>query len=455
MANSRNRPSPDLFSRLAQSLIGQFPAGSRLLVGYSGGVDSTLLLYLLASVSDEQGWQIECAHVHHGLSPNADAWADACAAQCSALALPFSLLKVSIPANPSCGIECAARDARYAALHAHASEGAFDLLLTGHHADDQAETLLHNMVRGAGLLGLAGMPARRPGDALHVASARPLLAVSRNVLETCARERGLSWIEDESNSDTRFARNYLRREVMPRLSARWPRTAETMAGLARRLAEAQSLLDELASADATVLSRRVEWGTCFSLERLVALDAARQRNLLRWLLRVEGARTLPDEAWLDEWRRQLCSARANAECPIVHAGVAGFCHRGALWLMPDYAPPTPFQWIGDPQVAWGPGRLRFEPVVGRGLARSALVAGHYSLRARAAGDRMQRGPGRPRAGVKQIAQESGLPPWLRDRAPILCADGIPMWMPGCEVSPPHAAAAGEPGLLPVWQPVGD
>jgi tRNA(Ile)-lysidine synthase len=270
MANSRNRPSPDLFSRLAQSLIGQFPAGSRLLVGYSGGVDSTLLLYLLASVSDEQGWQIECAHVHHGLSPNADAWADACAAQCSALALPFSLLKVSIPANPSCGIECAARDARYATLHAHASEGAFDLLLTGHHADDQAETLLHNMVRGAGLLGLAGMPARRPGDALRVASARPLLAVSRNVLETCARERGLSWIEDESNSDTRFARNYLRREVMPRLSARWPRTAETMAGLARRLAEAQSLLDELASADATVLSRRVEWGTCFSLERLTS-----------------------------------------------------------------------------------------------------------------------------------------------------------------------------------------
>jgi tRNA(Ile)-lysidine synthase len=101
----------------------------------------------------------------------------------------------------------------------------------------------------------------------RVASARPLLAVSRAVLETCARERGLSWIEDESNADTRFARNYLRREVMPRLSARWPRTAETMAGLARRLAEAQSLLDELASRDATALSRRVEWGTCFSLER--------------------------------------------------------------------------------------------------------------------------------------------------------------------------------------------
>ncbi|MBP6096843.1 MAG: tRNA lysidine(34) synthetase TilS [Methyloversatilis sp.] len=455
MANSRSRQSPDLFSRLAQSLTGLFPARSRLLLGYSGGVDSTLLLHLLASVSAEHGWQIECAHVHHGLSPNADAWADACAAQCSALALPFTLLRVSIPANPPGGIECAARDARYAALHAHARTNAFDVLLTGHHADDQAETLLHNMVRGAGLLGLAGMPARKPCDAEHVASVRPLLAVSRAVLETCARERGLSWIEDESNADTRFARNYLRREVMPRLSARWPRTAETMAGLARRLAEAQSLLDELASVDAAALSLHVEWGTCFSLDGLTALDAARQRNLLRWLLRMHGARTPPNEAWLDEWRRQLCSARAKAECPVAHAGVAGFCHRGALWLMPDHVPPSPAVGNGGSPLAWGPGQLRFQPVIGRGLAPSALVAGNYSVRARAAGDRVQRGPGRPRAGVKQIAQESGLPPWLRDRAPILCADGIPVWMPGCEVSPPHAAAAGEPGLLPVWHPVTD
>lgn len=423
------------------------------MLGYSGGVDSTLLLHLLASVSGEQGWQIACAHVHHGLSPNADAWADACAAQCSALGLPFALLRVSIPVNPSGGIECAARDARYAALHAHARENAFDLLLTGHHADDQAETLLHNMVRGAGLLGLAGMPARRPGDPEHVASARPLLAVSRNVLEACAREHGLSWIEDESNADTRFARNYLRREVMPRLSARWPRTAETMAGLARRLAEAQSLLDELASADAAALSQRVEWGICFSLDRLTALDAARQRNLLRWLLRTHGARTLPNEPWLDEWRRQLCSAEAKAGCPIVHAGVAGFCHRGALWLMPDYVPPTAAVLHDGSPLSWGPGQLSFDPVIGRGLARASLVAGHYTIRARAAGDRVQRGPGRPRAGVKQIAQESGLPPWLRDRAPILCADGIPVWMPGCEVAPPHAAAAGKPGLLPRWHPV--
>ena len=447
--------SPELFSRLAQSLNGLAPPGSRLLLGYSGGVDSTILLHLLASVSGEQGWQIACAHVHHGLSPNADAWSDACAAQCSALALPFAVLRVSLPANPPGGIECAARDARYAALHAHARANDFCLLLTGHHADDQAETLLHNMVRGAGLLGLAGMPARRPGNAEHVASARPLLAMSRHFLETCARELGLSWIEDESNADTRFARNYLRREVMPRLSARWPRAAETMTGLARRLAEAQSLLDELASADATALSLRAEWGTCFSLDRLTALDASRQRNLLRWLLRTHGARTLPNEAWLDEWRRQLCSSREIAECPVAHAGVAGFCHRGALWLMPDHMPPSPAVWEGSSQLVWGPGQLRFEPVLGRGLAHSACVSGHYSVRARAAGDRMQRGPGRPRAGVKQIAQESGLPPWLRDRAPILCVDGSPVWMPGCEVSPPHAAAAGEPGLLPVWHPVTD
>lgn len=454
MANSRSRPSPDLSGPIAAALAAHCTDGSRLLLGYSGGLDSTVLLHGLASLRAQHGWRVECAHVHHGLSPNADRWADFCAAQCRLLDLPFSVLRVEVSRVSPDGLECAARDARYAALHAHARDRGLDTLLTAHHADDQAETLLHNMVRGAGLLGLAGMPAWRAADADRVATLRPLLGVPRSALEAHAQAHGLGWIDDESNADTRYARNYLRRDVLPVLTARWPRAAEAMSGVARRLAEAQTLLDGLAARDAEALAETTQWGRCYRLDGLIALDAARQRNLLRWLLRQHGARTLPNEPWLDEWRRQLAVAQATSACPVAHAGVAGISHRGALWLMPDFDPPAERKWSGEPVQAWGAGQIRFEPVSGQGLAASVVAQGHVTVRARAPGDRLPRGPGRPRAGIKQIAQECGLPPWLRDRVPIVCVDGRPVWMPGCDIAPPFLAAADETGWLPRWHPAG-
>lgn len=453
MENSRSRQSPDLFSRIDAVLRAHCPPGTRLLLGYSGGLDSTVLLHALASLREAGGWHVESVHVHHGLSPHADQWAHDGAARCAALNIPFTLQRVDVLRGSPDGLECAARDVRYGALHVHARAHGFDVLLTAHHADDQAETLLHNMVRGAGLLGLAGMPVWRQADARRVAVLRPMLGIPRQAIEHCAATFGLDWIDDESNQDMRFARNYLRGQVLPLLAARWPRAAETMAGVARRLAEAQTLLDGMAQADAAAVSEQTAWGVCYRLAGLAGLDTARQRNLLRWLLRRHGARTLPNEAWLDEWLRQLCAARPQAECPVAHAGVAGFCHRGALWLMPDGEPLPERPWSGERVLAWGAGQLVFEAATGRGVAPAALDLASFSLRSRRPGDRLSRGPARPRASVKQLAQESGLPPWLRDRAPILLADGTPVWMPGCEASGPCAAAPGEPGLVPVWHPV--
>ncbi|MBT9515067.1 MAG: tRNA lysidine(34) synthetase TilS [Methyloversatilis discipulorum] len=453
MESSRSRRSPDLYARIAASAAAHLADGAQLLIGLSGGLDSTVLLHALAAARDVHRWRLACAHVHHGLSPNADAWADHCAVQAAALGIPFSLHRVQVDTASPDGLECAARDARYRALNAQAQALGADALLTAHHADDQAETLLHNMVRGAGLLGLAGMPVWRPPTPSRPAQLRPLLGLSRVSLEMCARAHGLVWMEDESNADIRYARNYLRREVMPRLAARWPRTAETMSGVARRLAEAQTLLDGLADADAAALSMATEWGIAWSIDGLRALDDARSRNLLRRLLRVHGARTAPTEAWLDEWLRQIRAWQPGAECPVTHAGVAGFCHRGLLWLMPDQPPPAAVVWQGETDIAWGPGCLRFDAVIGRGFAPSALPTGSLTIRARQPKDRVCRGPGRPRAGVKQIAQECGLPPWLRDRAPILAVGREALWMPGCEPAPPWQAAPGEPGWLPVWTPV--
>lgn len=453
MESSRSRRSPDLHARIAASVAAHLADGAHLLIGLSGGLDSTVLLRALAAARDAHRWRLACAHVHHGLSPNADAWADRCAAQAAALAIPFSLHHVQVDTASPEGLECAAREVRYRALNAQAQAIGADALLTAHHADDQAETLLHNMVRGAGLLGLAGMPAWRPATPSRPAQLRPLLGLSRVTLEAYAHAHGLAWIDDESNTDTRYARNYLRHEVMPRLAARWPRTAETMSGVARRLSEAQTLLDGLADADATVLAAATEWGTAWSIDGLRALDDARSRNLLRRLLRVQGARTAPTEAWLDEWLRQIRAWQPGAECPVAHAGVAGCCHRGLLWLMPDQPPPAAVVWWGDTDIAWGAGRLRFDAVTGRGFAPSALPPGQLTIRSRQPKDRVCRGPGRPRADVKQIAQECGLPPWLRDRAPILAVGRETLWMPGCEPAPPWQAAPGEPGWLPVWTPV--
>lgn len=454
MENSRSRLSPDPFDRVAAAVAAQvsavLPDGAPLLLACSGGLDSTVLLHALAGTGR---WRLSCAHVHHGLSPNAETWAQHCAAEAASLGLPFALHRVEVALDSPDGIECAAREARYRVLDAQALSQGAAALLTAHHADDQAETLLHNLVRGAGLMGLAGMPAWRPSAPGRPAQLRPMLALSRSVLEAAARARGLSWVEDESNADTRYARNYLRAEVMPVLSSRWPRTAETLAGAARRLAEAQGLLDGLADADASALAATTAWGQAWSIDGLRALEPARQRNLLRRLLRLQGARTAPTEAWLDEWRRQLLGWQPGAECPVSHAGVAGFCHRGLLWLMPDLPPPAALKWQGETDIAWGGGRLQLQPAQGRGLSQSALAQAAPVLRVRQPKDRVRRGPGRPRAGVKQIAQECGLPPWLRDRAPLFVAGREALWMPGCEPAEPWAAGPGEPGWMPVWTPV--
>lgn len=454
MENSRSRPSPDPFDRVAAVVAAQvsavLPDGAPLLLACSGGLDSTVLLHALAGTGR---WRLSCAHVHHGLSPNAETWAQHSAAEAASLGLPFALHRVEVALDSPDGIECAAREARYRVLDAQALSQGAAALLTAHHADDQAETLLHNLVRGAGLMGLAGMPAWRPSAPGRPAQLRPMLALSRSVLEAAARARGLSWVEDESNADTRYARNYLRAEVMPVLSSRWSRTAETLAGAARRLAEAQGLLDGLADADASALAATTAWGQAWSIDGLRALEPARQRNLLRRLLRLQGARTAPTEAWLDEWRRQLLGWQPGAECPVSHAGVAGFCHRGLLWLMPDLPAPAALNWQGETDIVWAAGRLQLQPVQGRGLSQSALAQAAPVLRVRQPKDRVRRGPGRPRAGVKQIAQECGLPPWLRDRAPLFVVGREAVWMPGCEPAEPWAAGPGEPGWMPVWTPV--
>jgi tRNA(Ile)-lysidine synthase len=300
-------------------------------IAFSGGLDSTVLLHLLAHLAKTQSLPaLSAIHVHHGLQVAADAWPQHCQSVCDALGIALQIVRVKVQAGAS--LEQAAREARYAAFGDVTL--ADDLLLTGQHRDDQAETLLFRLLRGAGVRGLSGMPIQRPmGQGRLV---RPLLDVTRAELEAYAKAHQLSWIEDPSNQDRQFSRNYLRHQVMPLLTSRWPQAQASMARSAAHLREAQGLLDELAQIDLAQAATpsEFEWLGLPSLELapLMKLSVARQRNLLsHWL---EPQTRLPDT---DHWSGCTDLINATQDASPVWRLADGELHRsgGRLWWLSE------------------------------------------------------------------------------------------------------------------------
>ena len=295
MAASKSSLSSKLRAHLQEFLAARCGPAGRLCVGLSGGRDSVVLLHLLAGL--DLGGRLTAMHVHHGLSPRADAWADFCQNLCARLDVPLTVERVVVPRDSGLGLEAAARNARYAAF----ARCAADSLLLAHHQGDQAETLLFNLLRGAGVAGAAGMPAERRQDGLRIL--RPLLTVPRRQIAACAEEACLAWMEDESNADVDFSRNFLRHAVLPVLEQRFPAAQERLAGAAANFAEADRLLAELAATDweATALAETVP------LAALRRLSPLRLKNLLRYRLRCLGW-GMPVATRLDEFARQLLEA---------------------------------------------------------------------------------------------------------------------------------------------------
>ena len=264
----------DIVAHLRRTLAA-LPPARRYYVAFSGGLDSQVLLHALAQLRRELAAPVAAVHIHHGLSPNADRWAAQCDAACAALAIPCEVRHVQARHAAGESREAAARAARYAAFAQILDTD--DMLLTAHHQDDQAETLLLMLLRGAGVAGLAGMPAWRGLGRGRLA--RPLLSLSRQTLRDYALRCGLRWIEDESNFDTSLHRNFLRHEVLPRLREAWPAADRTLARSAAHLGEATELLAELAAGDVTALAGGAA-GT-LAVGGLVTLSPARARNCRR------------------------------------------------------------------------------------------------------------------------------------------------------------------------------
>lgn len=297
MAATRNKRSIDLPGRVGDFLAARLAPAERLCVGLSGGCDSVVLLHLLSRLG--LGARLSAIHVHHGLSPNADQWAVFCADYCRRLAVGLDVVRVEVDRQSGLGLEAAARQARYAVL----ANCTADSLVLAHHQGDQAETVLFNLLRGAGVAGAAGMPVERGLGTRRLL--RPLLAFGRAAIEDYARQQGLVWIDDESNIDLRYSRNFLRHEILPRLSARFPQAEASLALAASHFGETDQLLAELAAVDWQKVQESD--GHTGSLRAMRALPLPRLKNLLRYRLRELGWRA-PVASRLEEFARQLLSA---------------------------------------------------------------------------------------------------------------------------------------------------
>ena len=363
-----------------------------------------MLLHALCQSRDRIGAPLSAIHVDHALSPRAPAWADYCAAICRQWDVPLVRLRLDIRQAAGESPEAAARHARYEAFESCMRQG--EALVTAHHRDDQAETLLLLLLRGSGARGLSAMPpARRFGPGWLL---RPLLTYDRSALEDYARATNLNWIEDESNLETRFDRNFLRHRVLPLLRQRWPAVTATLARTARLCAESESLVREQAAADLQQISR----GPALSIERLLSISAARQHAVLRLWLEGLGL-PMADHRRLSEIGRQLAEAGSDRPLCVSWQGAQVRRHQGLLYAgppLPPHAARESISWDASHplQLPSGLGTLRLEQGDLGPLLQVRFRTGGETL--------VVRGMHRP---VKKILQELGVPAWLRPRVPLV------------------------------------
>ena len=427
---------------------------SRIVVAFSGGVDSTALLHLLheACTGGALRAPLHVLHVNHKMQLAADQWEAHCGRICAALGLEFECARVPVAAVAGQSLEETARNARHAVFASALRKG--DVLALAQHQDDQVETVLFRLLRGSGAAGLGGMPhSRACGDGLL---ARPLLEASRGELVRFAEARRLAWIEDPSNTDQRFDRNFLRSSVLPALYERWPGLAGAVQRSARLSDEAAFLLDELARHDAAVAAGPSPAQLCIA--PLLALAGSRQRNVIRYWLQAwsaQHARAAPTHQVLMRIVTEVIPAGPDAEPLLTWGEGAGAVelrrHRGLLHVMaPLPAVPGVMAWrTTDPLMLPGPlGVLELCSASGKALARERLRDLRVCFRG---GGEMVKAAGRPTRPLKKILQEAGVPPWLRERIPLLYAGDEMVAVADLLVCDGWLAEAPENGCRVVWR----
>lgn len=371
-------------------------------VALSGGLDSTALLHLMANYASKKTIAV---HVNHGLSPNADQWQHHCAAICEQLKIPFYSEKIDVSPSQGESIENVARELRYAALKKYIEKNR--VLLTAHTKDDQAETFLLQALRGAGPKGLAAMSFLTSfGLGRHC---RPLLSFSREELGEYVRDQKLTWIEDESNQNTRFDRNFLRRDVLPTIKERWPSAGDTITRAAMQCARTTQLLEEIAAEDLRLIQSKLP--NRLSIEACKQLSFERQNNVLRFWFRQFNL-LMPSEKQLQQIKQQFFESESDAQPLFTLQGYELRRYRDDLYLintMSEHDEKLSLKW-NTKEALTLPNDLG---VLQKENLSSTTIPETVCVRFRQGGEKLGK------HCLKKMFQEWGVPPWLRSRVPLI------------------------------------
>jgi len=423
----------------------QIASAPQILVGYSGGLDSTLLLKFLSQVVDPA--RLCAVHINHGLSPHANRWQEMAAQFCAQIGVDLHIEKVQIEPKGK-GWEAEARDQRLAVFERLMNPGG--LLFLGHHADDQAETVLYRLLRGSGPRGLSAMSACRPLGSGQLI--RPLLGWKKAQLATCGQQLNLHWVEDESNADNRFDRNFLRNRVIPQIAERWPDFQQSLQTSAQLCSESEQLAEALAVEDMAGLDLRPERaGHSIAANKFAALPAIRQRNLLRHWPHFNGL-PMPGGKIIDEVLTSVLRAGEDREPQVIWQSLRWSKFRDRLYL------------LNAQNLQFDRQLLVWDLKQSLRLADSSLLSavettsaglradiGAVEIRYRQGGERCKPS-GRSRSNtLKKLLQEHGLEPWWRDRVPLLYIGDDLVAVGDLWICEDWSAGAGQRGYIIDWQ----
>ncbi|PTQ90665.1 tRNA lysidine(34) synthetase TilS [Agitococcus lubricus] len=408
-----------LLSVLSQFLLTHLTAAhQRLVVAYSGGVDSHVLLDALVQLQSIHQRSLLAVHVHHGLSQYADNWAAHVQTTAAAYGVPCCIKYITV--NSHASLEACAREARYHAINQELQTG--DVLLLAHHQQDQAETLLLRLCRGTGVTGLKAMSAVSPVpyQSALMKAWRPLLTLTKGDILAYAQAQQLSWIEDESNGHLRFDRNFLRQQVFPILRARWPHIDARLTQTSRLMAEADALLNEMAAADYQHALDDTQ--QALVIERLQPMSRARRHQLFRYWLK-QLALNIPDYADIERIWTEVCLAKADAQPLLAWAGVEIRRYRQHLFAMSPLKPfnrRQEYPWLDKNQpLMLACGQTLSPQLAQQGIRPELWQTGALCVRYRQGGEKIQPVGRHCHHDLKKLLQASAIPPWQRDRLLLL------------------------------------
>ncbi|CAM8434365.1 MesJ tRNA(Ile)-lysidine synthase MesJ [Candidatus Methylopumilus universalis] len=405
----------DIVDKVFVSLPTSHKKIKTMTLALSGGVDSVVLLHLLHQLQNRQNFTLKASHVHHGLSKNADKWVKFCEKLCTKLSVPLDVHYIKLPQKKSLGIEGEARQLRYEKL----LQSKTDLVVLAHHEDDQAETFLLQLIRGAGVKGLSSMAHFDDSRRLW----RPLLNASRTDIETYAKKHKLKWIEDESNQNINFDRNFIRSNVLPILKNRFNHIIKVISRSSSHLAEAQNLLDDLAKIDLKSYLKSNNYKNKLQVKTLDELSNSRAKNLLRYWLEINN-QMMPSRDLLDELLRQVLTAKKDATIKIQLSKEFEIRrYQDEIYIVTkNHKNLKNYEiiWAGESEILLPNGsQLNFKKVKGRGISFKLLNDQKLKIRNRQGGEFFKPDFKRPTKKIKQLLQESDLPPWEREFFPII------------------------------------